>query len=81
MMEFQGYDVMLVPIVIGLVHVLRIAGVKSRYLPISAVLLGVVLGFVYLAPDDPRKAILSGVVVGLSAIGMWSGVRNTINSR
>ncbi|WP_274366204.1 hypothetical protein [Paenibacillus thermotolerans] len=77
-MEFQAYDVALVPLIVSVVAVVRAAGVPSRWLPLVAVVLGLVAGFVYIAPSDPRKAILSGVVMGLSSVGAWSGVKNTV---
>ncbi|WP_199620656.1 hypothetical protein [Paenibacillus alkalitolerans] len=79
-MEFQAYDIALVPIIVGLVGVARTAGLPARWLPLLAVVLGLVSGFVYIAPDEPQKAVLSGVVMGLSAIGAWSGTKNTIQS-
>lgn len=76
-MEFQAYDIALVPVIVALVGVIRTAGLPARWLPLVAVALGLVSGFVYIAPDDPQKAALSGIVMGLSAIGAWSGTKNT----
>lgn len=77
-MAFTAYDFALVPIIIVLVEVIGGMGVPSRFLPAVALALGLAGGFVYIAPDDPAKAVLSGIVMGLSAIGTYSGVKNTI---
>jgi hypothetical protein len=80
LVEFQAYDIALVPIIVGLVGVARSAGLPARWLPLVAIMLGLVSGFVYIAPDEPPKAALSGIVMGLSAIGAWSGTKNTIQN-
>ncbi len=76
-MEFQAYDVALVPLIVSLVSVLRVAGLPARWLPLTAILLGLTAGFVYMAPDDPKQAVLAGVVMGTAAIGAYSGCKNT----
>ena len=34
--------------------------------------------FVYVAPDDPKYAVLAGFVMAFSAMGLWSGTKNII---
>ncbi|HZG55311.1 hypothetical protein [Paenibacillus sp.] len=80
-MDFEVYDIALIPIVIALVRLAGSMGVPSRLLPAVALALGLVGGFVYLAPDDPKRAALVGVVLGLSAIGAHSGIKNTIERK
>jgi hypothetical protein len=78
-MEFQAYDIALIPIVVAIVGIISALGIPSKYLPICSIILGVLIGVVYVAPEAPQQAILSGIVIGLSAIGVHSGVKNTIN--
>lgn len=78
-MEFNAYDIALVPVIVALVHVLRMSGVPARFLPLCAIILGISAGFVYISPSDPRQAVLTGIFMGLSAIGAWSGVKNSVN--
>ena len=80
-MEFQAYDIAIVPVIVALVALIRQSGVPPRWLPAIALVLGLAAGFVYIAPEDPKKAILTGIVMGLSAIGAWSGTKNTIQKR
>lgn len=77
-LNFTAYDVALVPVIVGLVRLIRAFGVPSRWLPLVALALGLLAGFVYVAPEDPREAVLAGIVMGLAAIGAWSGVKNTV---
>lgn len=77
-MEYSIYDIALIPLVVAIVGLFTKAGVPSKYLPFIAVVLGLLLGLFYVNPEDPKEAILSGIVIGLSAIGGYSGVKNTI---
>jgi hypothetical protein len=76
--EFSAYGIALVPIILGMVELLKRVGIPKKLSPLVAVILGILAGFYYLAPGDPKKAILFGVVSGLSAIGLWSGTKNTL---
>jgi len=76
-MEFSVYGIGIIPVIIALVELFKRAGVPNRWLPLLALALGIVAGFVYLAPGDPAKSVLVGIVMGLSAVGLFSGVKNT----
>jgi hypothetical protein len=80
-MEFQAYDVALIPLVVALVQLFSVSGVPSKLLPIVAIVLGLLAGFFYIAPGNPQEAVLSGIVIGLSAVGAYSGVKNTIQNK
>ena len=66
----------LVPVVIGLVQGIRTLGLPDRYAPVASIVLGILGAFVFPAVTIPLT-ILSGIVVGLSACGLYSGVRAT----
>jgi hypothetical protein len=80
-MDFQAYNITLIPVIVALVGVIGKMGVSPRFLPAAALALGLAGGFVYIAPDDPKKAVLAGLIMGLSSIGAYSGVKNTIKKR
>lgn len=79
-MEFQAYDIALVPVIIAVTKAISMAGVPNRFLPAVSLVLGLITGFVYVAPDDIPKAVLTGLVLGLSATGLYSGVKNTVKT-
>lgn len=81
MMDMQAYDIVLVPIIIGLVRAAKLMGLPSRWQPALALLLGVIGSWIYVAPDDFKQALLTGVVMGLSAMGLWSGVKNVLERK
>lgn len=68
----------LVPVVIGLVAVLRTAGLPVRVAPLTAIVLGI-LGAVALQGFS-AAVVIAGIVIGLSASGLYSGTKTTITS-
>jgi hypothetical protein len=70
----QIYDVALIPLIIGLVQVLKYFGFgKKWFLPLASLLFGVLAGVIYVNPYDVKEGILIGLLMGLSASGMYSG--------
>lgn len=68
----QIYDVMLIPLIVGLVEVLKYFGISKRFLPICSLVFGVLLGVFYIYPHDIKGGVLVGLMMGLSASGMYS---------
>lgn len=66
----------LVPVVLGVVQVGKIAGLSSRWAPVLSLVLGV--GAVSLLDSWTAANVVQGVIVGLSASGLWSGVKSTV---
>lgn len=73
------YQVVAIPVINGLVEMAKMAGLSKRYCPVLAVGLGVLLGLGVRAPGEPvGLAILDGLIIGLSAVGLYSGGRNVL---
>ena len=66
----------LIPVLVGVVQVVKVLGVGSRFLPLVSLLLGV--GAVGALAGFDVASIIEGVVIGLSAVGLWSGATNTV---
>lgn len=75
---FEVYDIVVLPIIVGVVELLKKAGFPDKLLPLSAVLLGILVGVVYIAPTDVKQGILVGIVLGLSASGLYSGGKTLV---
>lgn len=71
-------DLAIVPIIVGLVEVMKRLGLPSRWAPLAAVVLGILGGFFFLSPGDARQAVLAGLAAGLAAVGLDSGSRTTV---
>ncbi|NDI35669.1 hypothetical protein [Chengkuizengella sediminis] len=80
-MDFQAYDIAIVPIILALVQLAKQLGLGTKLQPVVSLALGIVAGIFYIAPDDPKQAILIGIVMGLAASGLWSGVKNTFQKK
>ncbi|NDI36348.1 hypothetical protein [Chengkuizengella sediminis] len=77
-MDFQVYDIAIVPIIVALVQLAKQIGLSAKYQPVLSLALGVASGIFYVAPGDPKQAILVGIVMGLAASGLWSGAKNIV---
>ncbi len=75
---FQVYDVALIPIIIGLVEILKGIGLPKKLMPFISVILGLAAGIFYVYPLDLKGGIIVGLMLGLSASGLYSGAKNTI---
>lgn len=75
MIEISPAIIGLVPIVIGLTAVAKLY-IDSRWAPLIALALGV--GGAFLVPAATVAiTVLSGIVVGLTASGLYSGAKAT----
>ncbi len=80
-MDSEVYGIMLVPVIVGGIEVLKHMGLPKRFCPLAAVLVGTLIGAVYLSEGDLKKGILKGIYMGLTAVGMYSGTRNVIGKK
>jgi hypothetical protein len=80
-MDFTVYEVAVLPLVIALVKLAELLGVSKRYLPVISVMFGLLGGIFYLAAGDIKQGILLGLWLGLGAVGLHSGIKNTFESK
>ena len=66
------------PVLVGLNELLKRSGLPARFVPLSSMAMGYFFAFYYLSPDDFKRALMMGTVLGLSSIGLFSGTRSTI---
>lgn len=71
-------------IIIGLTEVVKKFIVEdSKYIPVIAIVIGLVITYIsssFLNVTTWQEILLIGLVNGLSSIGLYSGVSNTINN-
>lgn len=73
----QVYGVALIPLIIGLIELMKRFGLPKKLAPLVALLLGMTAGILYVHPHDLKGGILVGLMMGLSASGLYSGTKNT----
>jgi len=77
-MEITTQFLVLVPVIVGLVQAIKMTGfLSSQFTPIVAMALGVVV--VGTVDAFTGANVLQGIVVGLTASGLYSGTRATLN--
>lgn len=76
-MPMEITDVVVIPVIIAIVEVLKKVGMPVKLAPIVDIILGLIAGFVYIAPQDPKLAVFYGLVMGLTATGLYSATKNT----
>lgn len=74
---FEVYDVALVPLILGLVELFKRGGLPAKFSPFVAVFFGLFFGIIYLDVTT-KEGIIIGLVLGLSASGLYSGTKNII---
>ena len=72
------YDVAIIPLIIGVTELVKKLGLPNKFAALLSAVLGVLIGLVYVAPENPPKAILVGLSMGLAASGLYSGTKNTV---
>lgn len=63
----------LIPVVIGLTQVVKKVGLSNRYAPLASLVFGLLGAF--LLGGEATEVILAGVIVGLSASGLYAGTK------
>ena len=78
-MEIVITTPLVIAIIIGLVEVFKKIGLNKKFAPLLSILLGLVFSFlvIYFADTPVLNAIIGGIIIGLSATGLYSGVKNT----
>jgi hypothetical protein len=71
-----------VPIIIALVQVVKMTGwVQDKYAPIVSIGAGILISFLLAhETNDISANILSGILFGLAASGLYSGVKTTAHA-
>jgi len=71
-----------IPIILGLVQLARLFGLKEKYAPLLTVALGELASITYYFYRNQTwyEAVIVGLVLGLSAIGLYSGTRETMEA-
>ena len=77
-MDFETYDIGIIPFICAMVALLTSLGLPKRLAPLVSVILGGLIGVFYLFPDHIPQGLFVGVTLGLSSVGLYSGTKNTV---
>ena len=69
----------IVPLIIGLTQAIKLLGLPSKFSALVSLAFGLVAAFLF-PVALLRDTILFGLIAGLSASGLWSGVKNGLGA-
>jgi hypothetical protein len=72
--------VAVVPIIVALVQVAKMLKVPNQYAPIVSIGVGILISFLFGGGITIGQNILSGILYGLSASGLYSGIKTTAHA-
>jgi hypothetical protein len=77
--NFTTASVVIIPVIIALVQAIKMTGfVRDSFAPLVSIAIGVVIAFLANHNSaDLTATILNGVLFGLSASGLYSGISTT----
>lgn len=75
-MNFVSYYISLVPILIFIIEIIVQIGLPKKLAPLVSLVIGMLVGIFYLAPDNIYNGILIGVLLSSSCVGFYSGIKN-----
>lgn len=70
--------ILVVPFITAMVELVKGLGLNAKYCPIVSVLIGILLGVVYVEPTNILSGLIIGASLGLSASGLYDNVTNLI---
>lgn len=62
-------------ILMGILEVIKELGLNKKFVPAMSLGLGILIGIVY-SGFDVREGVFVGAIIGLSAVGLYSGSTN-----
>ena len=68
----------LVPLLIGILQVFKRLGLNQKYIPLLSLVLGIAMEVILFSNGDLKVSIIQGIYIGLSAVGLYSGTKNTL---
>jgi len=73
--------VAVVPIILALVQAIKMIGLPNKFAPLVSIAVGILIAFLFReATNDFSYIVFSGILYGLSASGLYSGVKTTAHA-
>lgn len=73
-MELSGVainGVIIVSLISAIIEMLKKVGLKEKFCPLVATVIGAILGVFYVVPTDILSGLLVGISLGLSSCGLY----------
>lgn len=76
MQNYEIYGIALIPIITGLVQIIKQFNIPNKYMPIVSIIIAEIISITFLSNGDYKKAALIGLQMGLASTGLYSGTKN-----
>jgi hypothetical protein len=67
-----------IPVIVALVQLFKPLNISEKFYPFISLALGIVIAFLIPEPWDVKASIVKGILFGLSASGLYSGVKKVV---
>lgn len=71
-------ETIVVPVIMSLVQIAKGLGMPKKFSSLLAVVIGALIGVFFMEPQSIKAGIFKGIIYGLTASGLYSGTKNTI---
>lgn len=68
----------IIPVIIAAIELLKNLGLPKKFSSLVSLLLGIAIGIFYVESNDLKNRIFMGAVYGLSAAGLYTTTKNTV---
>lgn len=76
-MFMEYVDLVLIPVLIGILEAIKRTGFNSKFILVLSIILGIMFGVVF-SGLSIKEGIITGIYIGLSAVGLYSGSKSFI---
>lgn len=77
-MQFDYEGIALIPVITVLVNLIKKVGISNRIAPVLSIVIGLIFGVVFYGEGDLKKGLLAGLVMGMSASGLYSNGKSVM---
>lgn len=79
--DYVFSSAVIIPVITALVQAIKSVGVRDKWAPLISIAIGVLIA-VFLRPDteEVTHAVFTGILYGLSASGLYSGIVHTLGT-
>ena len=74
-------EAIIIPVIIAIIEILKGLGLPKKFAPLVSLVLGMLSGIFYLDHPELKVRIFQGLIYGLSAAGLYSGAKNTLEGK
>ena len=71
----------LIAICVGLTEIVKKLKIPTRFIPLVALVIGVAFAFLANVGESVAMNVFQGLIIGLSAVGLFSGVKNSVERK